>query len=67
MSAALRPLEVELDAELQRVRAEQHQLAVRAAHVETALLRARQGVEECIVRAMLEAKGIIVLCRPVSA
>jgi len=57
--------EAELAAELQRVSDAQHALAVRRAHVETALRLARQGVGEGIIRATLESKQIIILCRPV--
>lgn len=53
-----------LEAEQRRIREQQHALAVRGAHIDAALLRARQGVEECIVRANLEAKGIVVLANP---
>jgi len=53
-----------LTAELARVRNEQHKLAVRAAHVESALRLARQGVDEGIIRATLESKNIVILCRP---
>jgi len=52
-----------LEAEQRRIREQQHALAVREAHVSAALLRARQGVDALIVRAILESKGVIVLCR----
>lgn len=61
------PLEAALAAELRRVRETQHRLAARAGHVEAALLRARQGEGEGIVRARLEEKGIVILCSQVSA
>jgi len=57
--------ETELAAELQRVSDAQHALAVRRAHVETALRLARQGVGEGIIRATLESKNVIILVRPV--
>lgn len=56
-----------LEAELARVRDAQHALWVRAAHLESALLRARTGVDEGVIRATLESKQIIVLARPVTA
>jgi hypothetical protein len=56
-----------LEAELARVSAQQHALAVRRAHIEAALLRARQGVDPGIIRATRESKGVVVLARPGAA
>jgi hypothetical protein len=53
-----------LAAELTRIRRDQNTLAVRAAHVESALRLARQGEAEGVVRAILESRHIIVLVRP---
>ena len=56
-----------LEAELARVLKAEHALAVRRAHLTAALLRARQGESEGVIRAQLEAKSIIVLVPPVAA
>lgn len=60
-------LEDTLAAELQSCRDQEHALHVRAAHVQSALTLARQGVDEGIIRATLESKGVIVLVRPGAA
>lgn len=49
-----------LEAEQRRIREAQHALAVRAAHVDAALLRARQGVDARIITAVLGSKGVVV-------
>lgn len=56
-----------LEAEQRRIREQLHALHIRDAHVASALLRARQGEHEKVVRALLESKNIVILCQPVAA
>lgn len=53
-----------LEAEQRRIREQVHALMVRGAHVDAALLRARQGASDLMVRAMLEDKGVVILVNP---